>query len=48
MCYSFRIAARDLLYVQSQRQDSTHHGRRYTGWETLPGTKKQQQEGSIR
>ena len=30
MCYSFRLAARVLLYAPSHRQDNTYHGLCYT------------------
>ena len=30
MAYTFRLAARDLLYAQSNRQDNTNHGLCYT------------------
>ena len=34
MGYSFRLAARVLLYAPSHRQDSTYHGLCYTSWST--------------
>ena len=37
--YSFRLAARVLLYVPSHRQDSTYHGLYYTNRGALPGTR---------
>ena len=38
MGYSFRLAARVLLYAPSHRQDSTYHGLCYTSREALAGT----------
>ena len=35
--YSFRLAARVLLYVPSHRQDSTYHSLYYTSYEALAG-----------
>ena len=35
--YSFQLAARDLLYAPSNRQDSTYHGLCYTSCGTLAG-----------
>ena len=37
MGYSFRLAARVLIYVPSHRQDSTYHGLCYTSRGTLAG-----------
>ena len=37
--YSFRLAARVLLYAPSHRQDSTYHGLCYTSRGALAGTK---------
>ena len=37
MGYSFRLAARVLLYVSSHRQDSTYHGLCYTSCGALAG-----------
>ena len=37
ICYSFRLAARVLLYAPSHRQDSTYHGLCYTSREALAG-----------
>ena len=37
--YSFRLAARVLLYAPSHRQDSTHHGICYTSRGALAGTR---------
>ena len=37
--YSFRLAARALLYAPSHRQDSTYHGICYTSRGTLAGTR---------
>ena len=37
--YSFRLAARVLLYAQSHRQDSTYHGLCYTSRGALAGTR---------
>ena len=39
MGYSFRLAARVLLYASSHRQDNTHHGLCYTSRGTLAGTR---------
>ena len=36
--YSFRLAARVLLYAPSHRQDSTYHGLCYTSRGALAGT----------
>ena len=38
MGYSFRLAARVLLYAPSHRQDSTYHGLCYTSRGALAGT----------
>ena len=50
--YSFRLAARVLLYAPSHRQDSTYHGLCYTSREALAGTRNSSMgpphEGSIR
>ena len=50
--YSFRLAARVLLYAQSHRHDSTYHGLCYTSREALAGTRNSSMdsphEGSIR
>ena len=52
MGYSFRLAARVLLYAPSHRQDSTYHGLCYTRRGTLAGTRNSSMgsshEGSIR
>ena len=52
MGYSFRLAARVLLYAQSHRQDSTYHGLCYTSRGALAGTRNRSMgplhEGSIR
>ena len=37
--YSFRLAARVLLYAPSHRQDSTHHSLCYTSHGALVGTR---------
>ena len=37
--YSFRLAARVLLYAPSHRQDSTYHGLCYTSRGALAGTR---------
>ena len=37
--YSFRLAARVLLYARSHRQDSTYHGLCYTSRGALAGTR---------
>ena len=39
MGYSFRLAARVLLYTPSHRQDSTYHGLCYTSRGALAGTR---------
>ena len=39
MGYSFRLAARALLYAPSHRQDSTYHGLCYTSHGALAGTR---------
>ena len=39
MGYSFRLAARVLLYAPSHRQDSTYHSLCYTNRGTLAGTR---------
>ena len=39
ICYSFRLAARVLLYAPSHRQDSTYHGLCYTSGGALAGTR---------
>ena len=50
--YSFRLAARILLYAPSLRQDSTYHGLCYTSRGALAGTRNSSMgpphEGSIR
>ena len=50
--YSFRLAARVLLYAPSHRQDSTYHGLCYTNRGALAGTRNSSMgpphEGSIR
>ena len=50
--YSFRLAARVLLYAPSNRQDSTYHGLCYTSRGALAGTRNSSMgsphEGSIR
>ena len=52
MGYSFRLAARGILYVPSHRQDSTYHGLCYTSRGSLAGTRNSSMgppyEGSIR
>ena len=52
MGYSFRLAARVLLYAPSHRQDSTYHGLCYTIRGALAGTRNSSMgpphEGSIR
>ena len=52
ICYSFKLAARVLLYAPSHRQDSTYHGLCYTSCEALAGTRNSSMgpphEGSIR
>ena len=37
--YSFRLAARVLLYASSHRQDNTYHSRCYTSRGALAGTR---------
>ena len=37
--YSFRLAARGLLYASSHKQDNTYHGLCYTSRGALAGTK---------
>ena len=39
MGYSFRLAARVLLYASSHRQDNTYHGLCYTSHGALAGTR---------
>ena len=39
MGYSFRLAARVLLYASSHRQDNTYHGLCYTSYGALAGTR---------
>ena len=50
--YSFRLAARVLLYAPSHRQDSTYHSLCYTSRRALAGTRNSSMgpphEGSIR
>ena len=50
--YSFRLAARVILYAPSHRQDSTYHGLCYTSRVALAGTRNSSigppHEGSIR
>ena len=50
--YSYRLAARVLLYAPSHRQDSTYHGLCYTSRGALAGTRNSSMgpphEGSIR
>ena len=50
--YSFRLAARVILYAPSHRQDSTYHGLCYTSRGALAGTRNSSMapphEGSIR
>ena len=52
MGYSFRLAARVLLYAPSHRQDSTHHSLCYTSRGALAGMRNSSMspphEGSIR
>ena len=51
MGYSFRLAARVLLYASSHRQDNTYHGLCYTSRGALAGTRNSSMgpphEGSI-
>ena len=46
--YSYRLAARVLLYASSNRQDSTHHGLCCTSWLEREITQWVHHEGSIR
>ena len=50
--YSYRLAARVILYAPSHRQDSTYHGLCYTSRGALAGTRNSSlgppHEGSIR
>ena len=50
--YSYRLAARVLLYAPSHRQDNTYHGLCYTSCGALAGTRNSSMgpphEGSIR
>ena len=50
--FSYRLAARDLLYAPSHRQDNTNHGLCYTSRGVLAGTRNSSMgpphEGSIR
>ena len=50
--YSYRLAARVLLYAPSHRQDNTYHGLCYTSRGALAGTRNSSMgpphEGSIR
>ena len=50
--YSFRLAARVILYAPSHRQDSTYHGLCYTSRGAMAGTRNSSMglphEGSIR
>ena len=50
--YSYRLAARVLLYAQSHRQDNTYHSLCYTSRGALAGTRNSSMgpphEGSIR
>ena len=39
MGYSFRLAAKVILYASSNRQDDTYHGLCYTSRGTLAGTR---------
>ena len=52
MGYSFRLAARVLLYASCHRQDNTYHGLCYTSRRALSGTRNSSMgpphEGSIR
>ena len=45
--YSFRLAARVLLYAPSHRQDSTYHGLCYTSRGALTGTRNSSLEREI-
>ena len=42
MGYSFRLAARVLLYASSHRQDNTYHGLCYNSHGALAGTRNSQ------
>ena len=52
MGYSFRLAARVLLYASSHKQDNTHHSLCYTSCGALSGMRNRSMgplhEGSIR
>ena len=48
MGYSFRLAARDLLYASSHRQDNTYHGLCYTSLNTHIKQKSWAQLGSVK
>ena len=48
MSYSFRVAARVILYSPSHRQDSTYYGLYYTSRGSPAGRTKNHIEGSIR
>ena len=45
--YSYRLAARVLLYAPFHRQDSTYHGLCYTSRGALAGTRNSHHEGFI-
>ena len=45
ICYSFRLAARVLLYAPSHRQDSTYHGLCYTSRGALAVTRNSSMTG---
>ena len=45
--YSFRLAARVLLYTPSHRQYSTYHGLWYTSRGALAGTRERERERNV-
>ena len=45
ICYSFRLAARVLLYASCHRQDKTHHSLCYTRRGALAGTRNMRRYG---
>ena len=47
MGYSFRLAARVLLYASSHRQDNKYHGLCYTSCGALAGTREREREREI-
>ena len=47
MSYSFKLAAKDLLYAPSHRQDTTYHGLCYTSRGALAGTTQEQERKRV-